>query len=250
MAVGARGRVAEARGDLPAALSAYRSVTEVCESLGLRNSDVILPFRGLLAVQLARTGNAAERAEAERLVADDLSIAEVWDTSRYRGTALRAAGLVEGGDSGVELLRQSVALLEQSESILERLKATLSLGAALRRAGRLTEARDWLRRTIDEAHRCGARLIEQQAADELRLAGARPRRYELTGVGALTPAELRVASMAAEGRTNREVAQALFVTTKAVEYHLGNAYRKLGIGSRAELASVLGGEQPQSLVAG
>jgi DNA-binding CsgD family transcriptional regulator len=67
--------------------------------------------------------------------------------------------------------------------------------------------------------------MERQAAEELRLAGARPRRYELTGVGALTPAELRVASMAAAGQSNRDVAQALFVTTKAVEYHLANAYR-------------------------
>jgi DNA-binding CsgD family transcriptional regulator len=116
----------------------------------------------------------------------------------------------------------------------------LSLGAALRRAGQLTEARELLRRTLDAAHRCGARLIGRQAAEELRLAGARPRRYELTGVGALTPAELRVASMAAAGRSNRDVAQALFVTTKAVEYHLGNAYRKLGIATRSELPGALG----------
>jgi DNA-binding CsgD family transcriptional regulator len=65
----------------------------------------------------------------------------------------------------------------------------------------------------------------------------------MTGVDALTPSELRVARMAAEGRTNREVAQALFVTPKAVEYHLANAYRKLGIGARAELAGVLAREQ-------
>lgn len=239
MTVGARGRIAEARGDHAAALVAFRSVADVCHALGLRNSDVILPFRGLLAVQLARTGDARSRAEAERLVADDLAIANQWDTARYRGTALRAAGLVEGGEHGIELLRESVALLERSQSLLERLRAMLSLGAALRRAGRQTEAREWLRRTLDEAHRSGARLMEGQAADELRLAGARPRRYELSGVPSLTPAELRVATMAASGRSNREVAQALFVTTKAIEYHLGNAYRKLGIGSRAELASVL-----------
>jgi DNA-binding CsgD family transcriptional regulator len=60
------------------------------------------------------------------------------------------------------------------------------------------------------------------------------------GVEALTPSELRVARLAAAGRTNREVAQSLFVTPKAVEYHLANAYRKLGIGGRAQLGGALG----------
>jgi DNA-binding CsgD family transcriptional regulator/phosphoserine phosphatase len=242
MTVGARGRLAEARGDLAAALNAYRSVERVCTSLGLRNSDTILPFRGLLAVLLARSGDRAARAEADALVAEDLAVAAQWDTARYRGIALRATGLVEGGVRGIELLRESVELLEKSQSVIERLRTMLSLGAALRRAGQLTEARELLRRTLDAAHRCGARLIERQAAEELRLAGARPRRYELTGVGALTPAELRVASMAAAGRSNRDVAQALFDTTKAVEYHLGNAYRKLGIATRGELPRALGAD--------
>jgi DNA-binding CsgD family transcriptional regulator len=67
----------------------------------------------------------------------------------------------------------------------------------------------------------------------------RPRREALSGVDSLTPSERRVADLAAAGRTNRDVAQALFVTPKTVEVHLSNAYRKLGIRSRRELAGAL-----------
>ena len=74
---------------------------------------------------------------------------------------------------------------------------------------------------------------------ELVAAGARPRRTRTTGAAALTPAELRVARMAAAGQTNREIAENLFVTVKAVKFHLGNAYRKLGIADRGQLAAAL-----------
>jgi len=67
----------------------------------------------------------------------------------------------------------------------------------------------------------------------------RPRREALSGVDSLTPSERRVADLAAAGRTNRDVAQELFVTPKTVEVHLSNAYRKLGIRSRRELAGAL-----------
>jgi DNA-binding CsgD family transcriptional regulator len=65
---------------------------------------------------------------------------------------------------------------------------------------------------------------------------------ELEGVDSLTPSELRVAKLASEGHTNRDIAQELFVTPKTVERHLGHAYRKLGVRSRHELESVLDGK--------
>jgi DNA-binding CsgD family transcriptional regulator len=73
--------------------------------------------------------------------------------------------------------------------------------------------------------------------------GARPRKLVLTGVDALTPSERRVARMAAEGMSNKELAQALFVTVKAVEVHLSSVYRKLRINSRGQLADALGGSR-------
>ena len=69
--------------------------------------------------------------------------------------------------------------------------------------------------------------------------GARPRRLVLSGLEALTPSERRVAEMAADGLSNRDIAQALFVTPKTVEVHLSNAYRKLDIHSRGELPNAL-----------
>ena len=79
--------------------------------------------------------------------------------------------------------------------------------------------------------------------EELGATGARPRREWLTGVEALTPGELRVARLAAEGQTNRQIAQALYVTLKTVEGHLARAYVKLGIAGRAGLADALAEEK-------
>jgi DNA-binding CsgD family transcriptional regulator len=127
---------------------------------------------------------------------------------------------------------------------LERAQAHAELGARLRRAGRPVEAREPLRVAVDLAHRCRATALEELALAELRAAGARPRRRLITGPGALTRSERRIAELAAAGRQNREIAEVLVVTLATVEYHLRNAYRKLGIRSRTQLAEVLVAEAP------
>ena len=96
---------------------------------------------------------------------------------------------------------------------------------------------------MDLAHRCGATALVAQAAEQLRLAGARPRRIAVSGRESLTPGERRVSELAADGMSNKEIAQALFVTLRTVEMHLSNAYRKLGIASRRQLAVALGGRR-------
>ncbi len=127
-----------------------------------------------------------------------------------------------------------------SSNDLERAQAHAAVGAALRRAGRLVEARTPLRVAVDLAHRCGATELEDEAFAELRAAGARPRRRLTTGPGALTPSERRIVELAAAGRTNRQIAESLFVTLSTVEFHLRRAYRKLGIASRTGLREALG----------
>ena len=82
-------------------------------------------------------------------------------------------------------------------------------------------------------------MLEQRALDELRASGARPRRPALSGADALTPSERRVARMASEGLSNRQIAQALFVSTWTVASQLTSAYRKLGIEGRNQLANAL-----------
>jgi DNA-binding CsgD family transcriptional regulator len=144
-------------------------------------------------------------------------------------------------DEAIAVLREAVLLLDASDEPIERAQAHADLGAALRRAGRPVEAREPLRVAVDLAHRFGAVALEEHALAELRAAGARPRRRAVTGPGALTRSEHRNVELAAAGRLNREIAEALVITLATVEYHLRNAYRKLGIASRKQLPQALAG---------
>ena len=127
------------------------------------------------------------------------------------------------------------AALEGSEARLEHAHALCDLGASLRRERARRDAREPLREALDLAVRCGAAALARRAREELAATGARPRRLAQSGRDALTPAELRVARLAARGLANREIAQTLVVTVKTVETELGHAYAKLGIRSRREL---------------
>jgi DNA-binding CsgD family transcriptional regulator len=194
------------------------------------------PWRTTAAIALA---DQNDRDEAHRLVAEELEVTRAFGAPRALAAALRADALVERGDRGIELLREALELLADSPARLERARALTDLGALLRRAGKLREARDTLRAGLDIAHRGRMTALAARARDELVAAGARPRRAALSGVEALTPSELRVAKLAAEGKSNPAIAQELFVTMRTVEMHLTNAYGKLGIRSRRELAAAL-----------
>ena len=147
---------------------------------------------------------------------------------------------MQGGRRGEAQLRHAVTVLEPSGARLEHARALIDLGGMLRRANRRADAREPLRRGLELAYRAGALGLVTHAQEELAATGARPRTLALTGVEALTPSERRVARMAAEGMANKEIAQALFVTVKAVEVHL-SVYRKLQIKSRTQLADVISG---------
>jgi DNA-binding CsgD family transcriptional regulator len=153
---------------------------------------------------------------------------------------------VEGGARGLALLGEAVGVLERSQAAVELARTLTELGGALRRAGRRIEARAQLERGLDLAHHLGARRVTARARSELVVAGARPRRDAITGRDALTPAELGVARLAAQGMTNREVAQALFITTKTASAHLSRVYRKLEITRRAQLPDALAAGVPAS----
>jgi DNA-binding CsgD family transcriptional regulator len=92
---------------------------------------------------------------------------------------------------------------------------------------------------LDLAHRAGATALASRAHHELLATGARPRRRSLAGPDALTASEQRVARLAADGLTNRQIAQALYITEHTVATHLHRSYQKLNIQSRAELAAAL-----------
>jgi DNA-binding CsgD family transcriptional regulator len=130
-------------------------------------------------------------------------------------------------------------LLERSPARLELARSLVQLGSALRRAGQRSESRIPLRAGYDLAQQCGAAALAENARYQLAASGIRVRRERLTGAASLTPTERRIAEFAADGGTNAQIAQALFVTVKTVEMHLTHVYRKLGISGRGEVASAL-----------
>ena len=219
---------------------AWRSSSQAGErltALGVFNPSHSA-WRSKAALLLQGSGDG--RAALE-LVGEEVERARRWRAPRPLGAALRAAGLIEGGADGLELLRESVEVLSSSPALLERARSLTELGAALRRGNRRAEAREPLAEGLELAGRCGAAPLVEQAHAELLATGARPRRLVRTGLDSLTPSERRVARMAAGGATNREIAEALFVTPKTVEMHLSHAYRKLDIQGRSQLASVMDG---------
>jgi DNA-binding CsgD family transcriptional regulator len=237
----------EARGLLHLARGRAREGLEDLIEFGTRDelwggaNPVASRWRSRASGALAAIG---EGEEAKQMALDDLERAKRWGAASRMGVALRAVGLAEGGPSSVDRLRDAVELLAASPARLEQARALTDLGAALRRANRRAEARDWLRQGLDLARRCGAGALAEHARVELRAAGGPSSEPEGTGAERLTVSERRVARLAAEGRSNPEIAQALFVTRKTVETHLGRVYRKLGIPGRGELADALSEQAP------
>lgn len=196
-------------------------------------TPALCPWQPGLARALHACGDGAGAREAAE---GALAAARRWPTPHVLGPALRSAGLVTGSTA---LLEEAAAVAAGGESPLEHARALVDLGTALRRAGSARVARERLRAAVDLAVACGATAVARRARDELVAAGARPRRLRSTGADALTAGQRRVATMAADGMTSREIAQALFVSQKTVETHLTQAYRKLGISARSQLAEVL-----------
>ena len=229
-----RARARLACGDTQGAIADLRAC-QAQESFGFRNPNV-LPWRSTLALALP----ASSHEEALALLGIELELARKIGQPRAIGVALRARGLLCKGEAQISSLTEAITVLEGCPSPLELAHALTDLGAALRRASRRGEARQQLARALDLAAGCGAGALAARARQELVTAGARPRRQRLSGVEALTASERRVAQMAASGMTNRQIAQALFVTMKAVALHLTHVYEKLDITGRARLPGALG----------
>jgi DNA-binding CsgD family transcriptional regulator len=225
----ALGRHAEARHDFLAA-------AERISWLPYPNPEVFPCLTGLARCE-SLFGNDDE---ARQIAVDAVARARRAGGERGIGIALQAQGNATGGADGIELLGQAVDTLAGTGARLQHAEALFERGAALRRANFRKEAREPLREALELAHRCGARPLEERARTELAATGARPRKAVFTGVESLTPSELRVARMASEGMTNREIAQALTVTAKTVETHLRHVFQKLEIERRTELGGVLG----------
>jgi DNA-binding CsgD family transcriptional regulator len=152
-----------------------------------------------------------------------------------RAIPLLAAGRVIGGEEGLALLARSVDLLEESPARLERAHGYVEFGAALRRAGRRVEARVHLRSGLRLAIDFGAVPLAGDARSELSASGGRFQQVSRRGPEGLTPSEDRIARLALQRLSVPEIARELVLSSKTVEWHLGNIYGKLGVHSRTEL---------------
>ena len=239
--IAARGRLRLVERRPAAALDDLLAAGDLFARLRI-SAPSVAPWRSDAALAHLALG---AHAEARALAAEEVTLARAFNGPRTLGVALRAAGLTDGGRRGIDLLRQAERVLEGSGARLEHARAMADLGAALRRAGQRADSREILRVALDLGHRCGAIALTERTRTELIAAGGRPRRLVLSGLDSLTPGERRVAQLAADGLSNRDIAQNLFITARTVEGHLTHAYQKLAITSREQLPAALtppGGE--------
>src|SRR5689334_7229929 len=216
-------RVAQHRPD--EALADLLAAGEGWQALGVTN-PAIASWRTAAVAAYRALG---QHDEAASLAAEQLALARKAGRPLTLGVALRAHGD----------LAEAIGVLEATPARYELALALADHGASLRRSGQRTQAREPLLRALDLAERTGAAGLAAEVKRELLAAGARPRRTALTGPDALTAGERRVAALAADGLSNRQIAEHLFVTQATVETHLRHAFRKLNITSRADLPATL-----------
>jgi DNA-binding CsgD family transcriptional regulator len=230
-----RGRLWIERGDVGRGVDELLALGEMTREVPFDN-PALFAWRRFAVDGLLRLGR---REDARHLADEELEITRRWGARHEIGASLRARGLVEGGAAGRGLLEEAVEMYDGTEAQLQHARALIDLGAAYRREGQRRTAREVLTRGVDLALRTGVLGLVERGNEELAASGARPRRALQTGLDSLTPSERRVAELAADNLTNKEIAQALFVTVKTVEVHLSSVYRKLELGSRRELAPAL-----------
>ena len=231
----ARGRLHLACNRTEHALADFRAAGDALTAAQAR-TPAIVPWRSGAAAALIAGGHLEE---AHGLVREELTLARSLGAPRPLGLALHTSGLLKPPAERVATLEAAIVALRSANAAIDLARALADLGIARLRIGDRHPGMALLREALDLADRCGAHAVAERARRELVVAGGRPRRARVTGREALTPAELRVAQLAAAGRSNREIAAELYLTLKTVESHLGRAYSKLSITSRRELAAAL-----------
>jgi DNA-binding CsgD family transcriptional regulator len=232
----AEARWLASRGEHRRALERWSAIDQFEKDFGMQNPCYVI-WREAAVNCLLSLG---DRGEAQRLAAEDLARARRFGATRPLAIALR--GVAAASLNPEPAANESLALLERTAARLDLAKTLLAVGKLLRPRDRNIGIQH-LSRAMTIAHDCGALVLADQAREALRAAGMRPRTLTTRGRHALTTSERRIASLAARGHTNRQIAQAQCVTVKTVSYHLTNIYRKLGISARGQLRSALAGDQ-------
>jgi ATP/maltotriose-dependent transcriptional regulator MalT len=232
----AKGEVCAALGDAEAAVAHFVKAGQLAP-----DADVdVLPWRAGAALAHLRNGNARAAGELAR---EHVDLARKGGSSYAMAGALRALAAVDAGPDRIQHLLRARAVL--ADSVAERLSAQIDTDLAgllllTRAPDAEARATELLRSAEDHAGRQELWPLQGRVRRLLDRLGQQPRKVQTEAMAALTVSERRVARMAADGLTNRQIANELVVTVKAVEWHLSHVYRKLGIASRAHLAATLG----------
>jgi ATP/maltotriose-dependent transcriptional regulator MalT len=231
----ARSTVHWALGDLRQALENLLTCGHSLAVSGI-DSPVFATWWVDAACVLAELGRSKE---AQAVAGYGNALSRRWNTSHSHGFALLAEASAATGADAVSLLSEAVSKLAGPAFRLHYLRAEYWLGVALLQTGDAKAARSRFRRVVDLAMGCGHRILATKARERLVVSGGRMQ--SITGALAdmLTVSERRVATLAAGGLNNREIAESLVVTLRTVEIHLTNAYRKLGVTGREDLPPVL-----------
>ena len=214
---------------------AYKTATQM-----RRDDTISMSAEALPAIVEAglRSGHATEAAAA---LADLERCATASGTGWALGLLARSTALMAPPDQASELYQESIDILDRTTATADLARAHLLFGEWLRRNQRPADARDHLQTALGLFTSMGAIPFARRARSELRAAGASPDALE-TPDSPLTARETQIASMAAIGYANQEIADRLFITTHTVEYHLKKVFRKLGIVSRRQLRDKVSSE--------
>jgi len=235
---GALGLDALARGDMAAAAGWLEPAAQLLAEGGVRLPNRF-PIDGDLIEALVRSG---KRAEASEQLGRLLENAELTGSRWAHAVGARCRALLVDDAEADAAFESALGLHEADSNELEPARTQLAYGERLRRLRRRRDSREHLHAALETFERLGARPWAERARAELRASGERLRPRKPTAHERLTPQELQVSLAAADGLTNKEIGARLFLSPKTVEFHLGRAYRKLAVRSRAELIKLFAQE--------
>ena len=240
-----KGLLALGREQWAAAGDSLEQVRRICQRQEVREPG-LLRFHADLIEACVRLG---DRRSAEQVLAELEEQASVTGRRWARIAALRSRAMLAEGSRAESFLEEAVALARDARDPFELARTELSFGEGLRRMRRRGDARQHFRSALESFLELGAAHWIRRTKQELAATGERFHREAPAAGATLTPQELQVCLAVARGLTNKEVAAHLFLSQKTIETHLGNAYGKLGLRSRTELARLFAVEPERALAA-
>lgn len=222
---------------------AFEQLWRVFDSTDIAYHPVV---RCWAVADLVEAATQSGHLEQARIVAQEMESLAVRSPFPVLLTGLRYVRPLLARDDEAEALFLAGMEADLSDLVLTRERLQLAYGAWLRRHRRIIESRSWLRTARDALDALGAVPWAERARRELRASGETSHRHEPGARDRLTPQELQIALMAAEGLSNREIGQRLYLSHRTVEFHLYRIFPKLSIASRGELSAALAVRHPSA----